>query len=268
MADIEHFAIYADDPTALKDFYVHTFGLRVIVDSGGIRRDISSPMKPGWRSRSWAGLRVRRRSTSAGSATSRSGSRTCWRRRPNWSGLGFVFESETFVDNDEMKTAFFKDPGGNRCQIVWRRRGRWGSSIGRRHAVAAIVELGRDRAAPFDHVAVLEGELLDLGPRLGDLDPRGLAIGPAARPLPGDFLAEPLAAGVIDDQALHPQFSAGITNSPREHDTRGDRPRSSGHRSERQGSVHPLITPTGRSRATFLEIPALSTTSTTWSTSL
>ena len=31
---------------------------------------------------------------------------------------------------------------------------------------------------------------------------------------------------------------------------------------------HPLMTPTGRSRATFFEIPALSTTSTTWSTSL
>ena len=35
MARIEHFAIYADDPTALKDFYVRTFGLRVIVESGG-----------------------------------------------------------------------------------------------------------------------------------------------------------------------------------------------------------------------------------------
>jgi glyoxylase I family protein len=35
MSKIEHFAVYADDPTALKDFYVRTFGLRVIVESGG-----------------------------------------------------------------------------------------------------------------------------------------------------------------------------------------------------------------------------------------
>ena len=33
-------------------------------------------------------------------------------------------------------------------------------------------------------------------------------------------------------------------------------------------TAHPLMTPTGRSRATFFEIPAWSTTSTTWSTSL
>ena len=35
MSKIEHFAVYADDPTALKDFYVDSFGLRVIVESGG-----------------------------------------------------------------------------------------------------------------------------------------------------------------------------------------------------------------------------------------
>src|SRR5215475_14237728 len=35
MSKIEHFAVYGDDPTALKDFYVRTFGLRVIVESGG-----------------------------------------------------------------------------------------------------------------------------------------------------------------------------------------------------------------------------------------
>ena len=35
MSQIEHFAIYADDPTALKDFYVGVFGLHVIFESGG-----------------------------------------------------------------------------------------------------------------------------------------------------------------------------------------------------------------------------------------
>ena len=33
-----------------------------------------------------------------------------------------MFEDETLVENDDLKTAFFKDPAGNRCQIVWRRK--------------------------------------------------------------------------------------------------------------------------------------------------
>ena len=35
MSRIEHFAVYADDPAALKDFYVRAFGLHVIFESGG-----------------------------------------------------------------------------------------------------------------------------------------------------------------------------------------------------------------------------------------
>ena len=35
MAKMEHFAIYAADTPALKDFYVAALGLRVIVESGG-----------------------------------------------------------------------------------------------------------------------------------------------------------------------------------------------------------------------------------------
>jgi glyoxylase I family protein len=35
---------------------------------------------------------------------------------------GIVFETETLIDNDELKTAFFRDPGGNRSQIVWRKK--------------------------------------------------------------------------------------------------------------------------------------------------
>jgi glyoxylase I family protein len=33
---------------------------------------------------------------------------------------GITFDAETAVDNDTMKTAFFHDPEGNRCQLVWR----------------------------------------------------------------------------------------------------------------------------------------------------
>ena len=35
MSKIEHFAVHADAPTTLKDFYVDAFRPRVIVESGG-----------------------------------------------------------------------------------------------------------------------------------------------------------------------------------------------------------------------------------------
>src|SRR5437588_12909345 len=35
MSTIEHFALYAADAPALKDFYSDAFGLRVILESGG-----------------------------------------------------------------------------------------------------------------------------------------------------------------------------------------------------------------------------------------
>ena len=34
MARIEHAALFASDPSRLKDFYVDAFGLRVILDNG------------------------------------------------------------------------------------------------------------------------------------------------------------------------------------------------------------------------------------------
>ncbi len=35
---------------------------------------------------------------------------------------GITFETETAVDNDTIKTTFFRDPEDNRCQLVWRSR--------------------------------------------------------------------------------------------------------------------------------------------------
>jgi len=122
MARIEHFAIYAADPTALKDFYVRSFGLHVIVESGG------DP--PAFFLADDHGLAIEVLGRPAGSP----GVNQRWvchlafwvddvpARRAELEQLGIVFEPETLVDNDEMKTAFFTDPGGNRCQIVWRRR--------------------------------------------------------------------------------------------------------------------------------------------------
>lgn len=122
MAKIEHFAVYADNSTALKDFYVETFGLRVIVESPG------DP--PGYFLADDEGLAIEVLGRPAGSPEVNQ-RWVChlafWvddvlATKARLEREGFVFETETFVDNDELKTAFFKDPGGNRCQIVWRRR--------------------------------------------------------------------------------------------------------------------------------------------------
>jgi len=122
MSRIEHFAIYAADPTALKEFYVRNFGLHVIVESGG------DP--PGFFLADDQGMAIE----VLGRPPGQSSVNQRWichlafwvddvpARRAELQQLGIVFETETLVDNDEMKTAFFNDPGGNRCQIVWRRR--------------------------------------------------------------------------------------------------------------------------------------------------
>jgi glyoxylase I family protein len=122
MATIEHFAVYGDDPTALKDFYVGTFGMRVIFDNG------KTP--PGYFLADDAGFAIEVLARPAGTP----GVDQRWvchlafwvedvlAKKAELESLGFTFETETFVDNNEMKTAFFQDPGGNRCQIVWRRK--------------------------------------------------------------------------------------------------------------------------------------------------
>jgi glyoxylase I family protein len=122
MARIEHFAVYAADPTALKDFYVRVFGLRVIVESGG------DP--PAFFLADDHGMAIEVLGRPAGS----SGVNQRWvchlafwvddmpAKRAELERLGIAFEPETLVETDEVKTAFFTDPGGNRCQIVWRKR--------------------------------------------------------------------------------------------------------------------------------------------------
>jgi glyoxylase I family protein len=122
MSRIEHFAIYSDDPTGLKDFYVQAMGMHVTVESGG------DP--PGYFLADDHGMAIEVLGRQAGA----SGVNQRWichlafwvddmaAKRAELERIGIVFETETLADNDEIKTAFFKDPGGNRCQIVWRRK--------------------------------------------------------------------------------------------------------------------------------------------------
>lgn len=120
MAKLEHFAIYAADAPALKDFYVEAMGMRVVVESGG------NP--PGYFLTDDAGMAIE----IIGRPPGESGANQRWvchlafwvddfaSAHSALKARGTVFEADTFVDNESMRTAFFNDPEGNRVQIVWR----------------------------------------------------------------------------------------------------------------------------------------------------
>jgi glyoxylase I family protein len=122
MARLEHLALFADDAHALKDFYVNVMGLKVVLESGG------DP--PGFFLADDAGMMLEIIGRPAG----RAGGETRWlchvaftvddvaARRRELEALGLVFETDTVVDTEAMKTAFFRDPAGNRCQIIWRKK--------------------------------------------------------------------------------------------------------------------------------------------------
>jgi glyoxylase I family protein len=122
MPQLEHFAIYATDSAALADFYIRVFGMRIALKSGG------DP--PGFFLVDEQGMAIE----IIGRPTGTPGVNQRWvchvafsvdnvhAKRGELERLGLVFETDTVVDTDEMKTAFFNDPAGNRCQIVWRKR--------------------------------------------------------------------------------------------------------------------------------------------------
>lgn len=122
MAKIEHFAIYAEDAPALKDFYVDAMGMRVVLESGG------NP--PGYFLADDGGMAIE----IIGRPPGESGANQRWvchlafwvddfaTAHSALKARGTVFETDTFVDNDTFRTAFFNDPAGNRVQIVWRSR--------------------------------------------------------------------------------------------------------------------------------------------------
>src|SRR4051794_27799934 len=123
MARIEHVALFAADPAALKDFYVEALGLRLVVDNSR-----SDP--PGYFLADEAGtaLEIIGRPAGQGGVNQRyvchvafavedvAAARAALERR------GMRFEDDTAVDGPAMRTAFFNDPEGNRCQVVWRSR--------------------------------------------------------------------------------------------------------------------------------------------------
>jgi glyoxylase I family protein len=120
MANMEHFAIYAADPPALKDFYVEALGLRVIHDTGG------SPPAYFLADDSGMALEIIARPEGESAVNQRWVCHLAFRvddfaaARAALAARGIAFETDTAVDGASFKTAFFKDPAGNRCQIAWR----------------------------------------------------------------------------------------------------------------------------------------------------
>jgi glyoxylase I family protein len=121
MARMEHFALFANDAAVLKDFYVQAMGLRVVLDNGG-----ATP--PGYFLVDDAGmaLEIIGRPVGVEAADTR---HLCHlalsvedvaAEQRRLEALGLTFEVETAVNTPAFKTAFFRDPAGNRCQIVWR----------------------------------------------------------------------------------------------------------------------------------------------------
>ena len=123
MVTFEHFAIYAADAPALKDFYVEAFGLRVIVDNGGgdppgyfLADDRGGALEIIGRPSGEAGVNQRWVCHLAFWVDDYAGTRRAL------AGRGVVFETDTEVDGPALQTAFFNDPEGNRLQIVRRAR--------------------------------------------------------------------------------------------------------------------------------------------------
>lgn len=122
MSRIEHFAIYAADTIALKDFYVDALGMRVIVETAGdppayfLADDGGMAIEIIGRPHGEAAVNQRWVCHVAFWVDDFKAAKAALEAR------GIVFETDTLIDNESMQTAFFKDPEGNRGQIVWRRR--------------------------------------------------------------------------------------------------------------------------------------------------
>jgi glyoxylase I family protein len=123
MARIEHFAVFGDDLEALRAFYVETMGLRVLVDN-------SRAAVAGYFLGDDAGnaLEIIARPAGAPGADTRYVCHAAFlvddfpAARDRLARSGARFEPDTAIDNDDFRTAFFRDPAGNRLQIVWRAR--------------------------------------------------------------------------------------------------------------------------------------------------
>lgn len=118
---IEHIALFADDLEASRDFFMRVFDMRVVLDNS------QAPVR-GYFLVAEGGsvLEVIERPKGETNANQRYVCHVAFAvddvatARAKIEAEGLVFETDTVVDTPEFQTAFFRDPEGNRLQILKR----------------------------------------------------------------------------------------------------------------------------------------------------
>ncbi len=121
MARIEHFALFTDDLERLRTFYVETMGLTVVLDN-------SQAPVAGYFLGDDRGTMleiIARPAGTPGAETRYVCHAAFWvddydAARAALAAHGARFETDTVVETPGFRTVFFRDPAGNRLQIVWR----------------------------------------------------------------------------------------------------------------------------------------------------
>lgn len=118
---IEHVALFADNLEASRDFFMQIFDMRVVLDNS------KAPVR-GYFLVADGGsvLEVIERPKGESNANQRYVCHLAFavedvaEARAKIEAAGLVFETDTVVDTPEFQTAFFRDPEGNRIQILKR----------------------------------------------------------------------------------------------------------------------------------------------------
>ena len=120
MAHIDHFAVFGHDLEALRQFYVETMGLRVVLDNS------QAPVR-GYFLADPSGvvLEIIERPQDVAAVETRHACHVAFgvddldATQAKLEAQGAQFETQSRVETETFRTAFFRDPGGNRCQIAW-----------------------------------------------------------------------------------------------------------------------------------------------------
>ena len=120
-SSIEHVALFADDLEASRDFFMRVFGMRVVLDNS------KAPVRGYFlANESGSVLEVIERPKGETNANQRFVCHVAFAvddvaaAQKAIEAEGLVFETDTVVDTPEFQTAYFRDPEGNRLQILKR----------------------------------------------------------------------------------------------------------------------------------------------------
>jgi len=120
-SSIEHIALFADNLEASRDFFIRFFGMRVVLDNS------KAPVRGYFLANEGGSiLEVIERPKGQTNANQRYVCHVAFavedvlETRRLIEAEGLVFETDTVVDTPEFHTMFFRDPEGNRIQILKR----------------------------------------------------------------------------------------------------------------------------------------------------